>query len=435
MNIHLLGSRFIATATLLLMTAPAFGAGFGVNERSAKATGRNNAVYAKLAEPGTLFYNPAGLSDVPDVQLSIGGQFIYGTNEYSDPNGERLIAESTLKKAIPNIAVSYQVIDDLTLGFGLMVPHGLAVEWPKGWAGAGIVEFVDLQAPHVTLGGAYRIADGLSVGIAGYFAFTHLKLERAVATNTVVIQSNELFKGSDGLGFAGSVGITYEPTDDVRLGVAYKTKLDLSYDEGDFLLLDADGNKQMDARTQTELSLPGQLDLAVGYSISKDIYIELDATYTQWSAVEKLDLQFSSKEESCGEGCTSDPIKTEEIEELKWKDVWFVRVGGDWQATDNIELSAGVGYDISPIPDETISPLLPGSDRVASTLGLSYQLDGIPMTFDASYMLVYFVPRTVNSPDGTDRASGNEDSPIRFRAKYKTIAHLFGLNIRYAFGS
>lgn len=427
--------RFGITAMCFLMSVPAIGAGFGVNERSAKATGRNNAVYGKLAEPGTLFYNPAGLSDVVGVQLSIGGQFIYGVNEYSDPKEERTGAKSALKKPIPNIAVSYQAIEDLTLGLGLMVPHGLAVQWPRGWAGASIVEFVELQAPHVTLGGAYRLMDGLSVGVAGYFAFTHLKLERGLGPNRVVVESNALFQGSDGLGFAGSFGITYEPVEALRLGLSYKSKLDLSYDDGHFLLFDGNGTKKMDALAKTKISLPGQLDFAVGYDVTKDLYVELDATYTQWSVVEKLDLQFSSRTQSCGDGCSSEPLSQEEVEELNWKDVWFVRVGGDYRINDNMDISAGIGYDMSPVPDETISPLLPGSDRVASTLGFSYKLDAIPMTFDASYMLVYFLPRTVNSPDGSDRASGNEDSPIRFRAKYETIAHLFGLNMRYAFGT
>ena len=95
-----------------------------------------------------------------------------------------------------------------------------------------------------------------------------------------------------------------------------------------------------------------------------------------------------------------------------------------------VQVSSGIGYDFSPVPDTTLSPLLPGSDRIPVTLGTSILIPSTSIKIDASYMMVYFIPRTINSDTGKDKLLG--DSSIRFRAHYETIAHLFGLNLLYA---
>ena len=100
-----IGCAIIAVA--LCYVSPAHGAGYAVNERSALASGRLNAVTAKLREPGTLFYNPAGLADLSGLQLSVGGQIIVGTQNYEDPEGEREATAGKLLKPIPNFALTY----------------------------------------------------------------------------------------------------------------------------------------------------------------------------------------------------------------------------------------------------------------------------------------------------------------------------------------
>lgn len=415
----------------LTFSAEAYAAGFGVNERSALSAARINAVYAKLKAPSTLFYNPAGLVDVDGFQLTLGAQLISGTQTYSDPAGERLISVGKLTKPIPNFAVTYQFNDWLTMGAGLMVPHGLAVKWPDDFAGKAIVRFVELKAPHVTLGSGFKLMDNLSLGVTGYFAFSQLELERDFVGNSVAIESHPLFQNQgDGLGFAGSVGVQYRPLKKLHIGAHYKTKMQLKYDDGRFVMHDKDGKKLIEALVKTEINLPGQFDIAVGYDISDDIYVELDATYTQWSVLEELGLYFFELDQECGTGCSNKPLKTEEIIPLDWHDVWFVRVGVDWQVTSDIQVSSGIGYDISPIPDETLSPLLPGSDRIPVSLGGSYKIPSFPVFVDASYMFVYFLPRSV---EGIEEPL--DGATIRFRARYETTAHLIGLNLRYVPGA
>ena len=415
----------------LAMSADALAAGFGVNERSALASGRITAVYGKLLAPSTLFYNPAGMAELDGLQISIGGQFISGTQTYSDPEGERAGTEGSLVKPIPNLAITYRLTDWWTLGTGIMVPHGLAVDWADDFVGKSIVSFVELKAPHVVLGSGFQLMENLSLGVNGYFAFTQLELARDFVGNTVAIESHPLFQNQgDGLGFAGSIGLQYRPLDKLHIGLHYKTKLDLDYKDGRFIMTNPDGDKLVEALTQTEISLPGQLDIAVGYDISDDIYVELDATYTQWSVLQELSLRFSELDGDCGMGCSTTPIKSEEITPLKWEDVWFIRAGVDWQMNDDLLLSSGIGFDATPIPDETLSPLLPGSDRIPVSLGASYKIPSVPLFVDASYMFVYFLPRTV-----TGIEEPLENATTRFRATYETTAQLFGLNLRYVPGA
>ena len=53
-------------------------------------------------------------------------------------------------------------------------------------------------------------------------------------------------------------------------------------------------------------------------------------------------------------------VGSENIEDfvpLNWKDQLIVRLGGEFSATDSIQLRAGYSFGRSPVPDGTLTPL------------------------------------------------------------------------------
>ena len=75
-------SLFVVLGTLL--STQAFASGFGVRESSALSTGRLHTNTARFLTPATIFFNPAGLSDLKGFQATIGGQVLVASFSYED---------------------------------------------------------------------------------------------------------------------------------------------------------------------------------------------------------------------------------------------------------------------------------------------------------------------------------------------------------------
>ena len=71
---------------------------------------------------------------------------------------------------------------------------------------------------------------------------------------------------------------------------------------------------------------------------------------------------------------------------------------------------------MTPIPDETVSPSLPGNNRAVFSVGTGYTVAGF--RGDIAYMLV---------ATSRDIDNGNQDGT------YKTTANIIGINVGYGF--
>ena len=79
-------------------------------------------------------------------------------------------------------------------------------------------------------------------------------------------------------------------------------------------------------------------------------------------------------------------------------------------------MRAGVAYDLSPIPAETVSPSLPGNNRAVFSLGTGYTWNGF--RGDIGYMAVITSREITNGKQN---------------GQYETFANLLGVNLGYGF--
>ncbi|MCK8603242.1 hypothetical protein [Desulfoferrobacter suflitae] len=55
-----------------------FGAGFALYEGSARGNALGGALVARADDPSAVYYNPAGITQLPGLQMMVGGTFILG---------------------------------------------------------------------------------------------------------------------------------------------------------------------------------------------------------------------------------------------------------------------------------------------------------------------------------------------------------------------
>ncbi len=126
-----------------------------------------------------------------------------------------------------------------------------------------------------------------------------------------------------------------------------------------------------------------------------------------WSSYDSLDIDF----EFAG---------LPDVSQRKdWDDVMSYRLGLHYDATEQVSLFGGFYFDESPIPDDTLDPILPDADRYSFQIGAGYDFGNLSL--QGSYMYLAFEDR-----ETTSNYRGINGS-------YESQTHIFGVQLGYTF--
>jgi long-chain fatty acid transport protein len=397
-----------------------YGSGFAVNEHSIGAMSMGLAVTARLDNASTNWYNPAGLGFLDGLDIYLGGTFIIPFFKYSDPEGMRPSAENTSKLTfVPNFHMHYRINDMFAVGFSLAAPYGLTSSLPNDWAGSSVIQKVVLQTIGLYPTFTIRPHKIVSIGISPVFMFGILELRRGLGLADVDGTINgQLGIGGDGFGVGANIGIQVRPFDGFYLGFMYRSRIKLKFKgTAEFMVPTVNAYDLPDQDISLSIMLPDRCLLGIGYDILKNLYISADVEIFFWSLFNKIEIQFK------------EPLtvpsgrKSEEVIEENWKNSWGLRSGIQWIIKDMVPIRAGIGFDWSPVPNNTLSPILPDSGRLYVTFGAGYQHKKSGFYFDVGYLFVKWLSVSVSK----------DESTLHFPQKYNNSAHLVGLNIGWRF--
>ncbi|MDE3036079.1 MAG: outer membrane protein transport protein, partial [Nitrospirota bacterium] len=114
--------------------------GFRIFDQSASATGQGSAFTAQADDASAVYYNPAGMTQLPGIQFSGGMLFIGGGTSFKAPSGASVTGGFNNSLAYPppiNLYVTANLKDlgvktlgDTTLGLAIVSPFGISNEYP-----------------------------------------------------------------------------------------------------------------------------------------------------------------------------------------------------------------------------------------------------------------------------------------------------------------
>lgn len=431
------------SAAILATATVSSAAGLKINEQGAKAMGMANAFTAQADDPTALYYNPAGIAFLKGGQVSLGSVIIAvpqtqfeGTTGLS---GSTVVSEKAKRDLFiaPNLYATYTLEAlPLTLGLGVNSIYPLAKSWDNSSAFRNQIQEIAVKPINFQPTAAY-LFEGLNLSVAAGLDITHAIVTMSksvyVADASNGNQPVELgLMGLDGtatdLGY--NLGLKWKPLKELSFGVAYRSEVTLHIDgDANFLATSQAGaatigqsatfnsyNSQTRATSpvSTTITLPDSLAFGVSWQPTEKLTFELDAERTGWSSLQELEFNFHNAQFN---NFNNKP------EPKKWHDAWCYKLGGQYAVNKNLDLRAGVAYDNNPIPDSTLGPMLPDSDRYNFTLGSG--LHNEHFSLDFAYMLVHWLDRTVNNQDGTTLTGEN--------GTFKSDAHLFAANITVKF--
>ncbi|WP_243337557.1 OmpP1/FadL family transporter [Anaeromyxobacter soli] len=394
---HLRRTSLIAAVALALWAPPsgARASGFQLVEQNGSGLGNAYAGQAAAAEDAsTIFFNPAGLTRVPGLQLVAALDFIRPSPDFTDSGSTRATplqpslggngGDGGSLSLVPSGYVSFETVPGLIwTGLGVSVPFGLETNWDSGWVGRfhalkSSVETINLN-PTV----AWKIAPWLSVGAGANYQRLDAELTNAVNYSAAAFAAGGAAAlaavAASGCGTAAggcegvakvsgdtwtwgwNAGAMLELPTQTRVGVSYRSTMkhhvkgDVSFSNRPALLATGLPNGPV----KTTIEMPDTVSVAVAQKVLPALELLADFTWTGWSSITDLSIYRKS-----GAPLSSTP--------LEFDDSWRVGLGANYQATQMLKVRLGTAFDKTPVQDEFRTPRLPDEDRWWAAAGLQW---------------------------------------------------------------
>lgn len=422
--------KTILFVIIFLITIPAllFGSGFAIYEHGISANGLAGAFGGIANNASAIFYNPAALSFLePGAHLTLGTTFIIPKFSWEAIVGDGAGNFPTARKVDMNDKLFfpsnlyYAVKSDgnLSYGVGFFNPFGLGTDWPDDWDGRFNLISVDLKTFFLNPTVAYSINPQLSIAVGVDIAHATADLLRR---NALILEKEplaEISGSGNGIGF--NAAVAFKANEKLTVGVSYRSQVDFSI-EGTATITDRPDNLVPllpGGDVTLDITTPSSVAVGLGYDVSEKITLDVDYTWVGWSSFDKLIIDFATEtiDPNSGKDVQADQTLREE-----WVDVWNVRIGALVHATDEIDLQFGFLIDNNPAADSLLSPLLPDSDRIGISAGISKKMSD-QLTLNLSFIHLFFEERKITN--------SKLDSP--FNGTYNGSAELIGLGINYDF--
>lgn len=341
----------VALATLLV-AGSAYGSGYRIPEQSVDSTGKAGANIASASRADATYFNPANMSWLDDTTLIQGNMSYIHLTPVDFNNGASIQSEDE-NFFIPTGFVVSPYFGDFRFGFSNTTPAGLAKRW-KDTPGDFFSREFALKTFELNPTVSYRVNEKISVagGVRMLYADADLwNVKYKLAGDTI----------EWGYNFALSV----KPTEKVNVSATYRSNIDLGFTDNG-AVFNPFGKPYFPATgvisASTTIPAPAVLALSVAFEPVDKLTVELTWDRTFWSKYESLDIQTNP---------SGSPFYTNTAKD--WDDSDAFRIGLSYQYSDTLELMAGIAYDKTPIPDDTVSYELPDSDAWLYSVGFQYK--------------------------------------------------------------
>lgn len=388
-------------ALAVLTAAAAQAAGFATDTHGARATGMGTAVVAHIDDASAAFYNPAGLSQGKGLRLQLGDTVILPSLTFTGPSGN---STSNEPKPVPppHLYASFGLTDEASLGLGLFSAYGSSASWPASWDGRFRVTESALSTYFINPELAYRLHERFKLGAGYQLVRATVRQKRALG---FVDSEGALELGGATWGHGANLGFQLQLVPgSLSLGGTWRSAAKLPFQgsvhfEGVPVEL---ASRLKDQAAKTEITLPESYSLGVAYYPVEGLRLGFDASYVAWSSFRELVIDFDDPE-----------LRSQTPK--KWFDVWNYHLGGEYTVNQQLRARAGLVYDPSPVPADTLTPDMPDSTRIKLAAGVGYRME--PLDVDLGYQLVILnkVESTAPQLPGT----------------YSGIAHVAGLTLSY----
>jgi len=418
----------VLSFSLAQVPSSAFAIGSGSFENAtftAAALGRGNAVVASSNEAGVVTYNPAGLVDVPGIQMqsslaginivtrhSAGGDSTYGRSGV-------VPVPTTYLSINPGKAIPGEILDDrLAFGIGVDAPFGLLTQYSStnriahfaGWA-----NWLKMYSVKPMM--AIRVTDFFSIGggptynrIMDYGqVFSYPNLLAVPGAPDGEIRAN-----LRGHGWGYQFSALLKAHEKHRLAFYFRGPT-TAHISGLVKVAGATVGGNFEVSGKAKLDLPLNMTLGYAFKPSDRTTLELDLAFTRWRSHKRVFVDAVDLINVADDAILAAVGKIEH----DYGNAWTINWGGEHRLksfNDKLTLRTGGIFFFTPIHEANFTSQVPDSNALALTAGFGYDL-AKHIRFDLAYFIRYWFHREVDnvgteglglSLDGNYKSFGQE---------------------------
>ena len=419
--------KLFSLSLLTLASASMFAGGYRVSIQGQKQLAMGHTGVAVVNSAEVAFFNPAGMSFLDKkFNLSVGGSALIAKTRFQNAKFNQTAATDNVGTPF-SLYATYKINDWVSAGLAVYTPYGSAVAWDQDWAGAYLVNNIDLKSIFIQPTVSFKIEDKLSIGGGPIFVQGSVNFNRNLTTNPLFQENGSGTdvtldaKGISAMGY--NIGMMFKVSDQITLGMDYRSEIIMEARGGDATFSDvpafADASPTLQPNTtfDADLPLPAEITAGISYKPSDKWLFAFDFNHTKWSVYESLDVKFANN-----------PVAS--INPRKYKDASSYRFGAQYKATEKITLRGGYYIDESPVQDGYFAPETPRNDSTGYTGGLTYQINS-KFGIDLSFLYLHFDEIDNSYDHATDPTTGV--AAPSFGGTYKSTVFSPGIGITYGF--
>jgi long-chain fatty acid transport protein len=418
-------------AVLAALAGEAAGSSFQLLEQNASGLGNAYAGQAASAQDSsTIFFNPAGMTQLPGRNAVGALHFIKPSVEFTNSGSSSANPLLALGgnggdggdwAAVPNLYYSSQLSPNIFVGVGVNAPFGLKTEYDPTWVGRFHAIHSELRTVNVNPSLALKVSDSLSIGAGVNF-------QRADATLSNAVNFGALGEGvatvkGDDTTWGWNAGVLWSPSPDTRIGASYRSSMSYKIDawaafDGRPAALAA---ALPDGPVTADVRLPASATLSLFHRLNPKWDLLADVSWTGWSSIKAVNIVRTN-----GTLLSTTP--------LEWKDTWRIAAGANYHHDSAWTMRVGIAYDQSPVSDAERTPRIPDSDRTWLAIGAQYRMSK-QLAFDAGYAYLFVKDGSSNLCNATQAAANPAACAGRNNlvGTYENDVNILSMQVRYTY--
>lgn len=369
------------------------------------------------AHPSALYYNPAALTELEGLSVSIDGSLVLRHFSYRHeaaptdvPPPEGVDDGNTGTSAVthpmgaPSAFAAWR-LGDAVVAAGVFVPFGGTYEGPGDGPDGAYPGTVDgpgrwhlisgeIADVYYSVGLGWRFGD-LAVGAAGNLIHARVRDLRARnidGTDNVETEGRSLLEVDGYLGSFG-LGLTWRPVGPLLLGASYQARPGVTRQRLGGHMKGFYAGGRFDDAVDLLQAEPDVFRLGVRWRPAEAWELRAFGELVRWSAFDRqcvvragadCDLGADGRDRSGGGVIQNVP--------RHWSDTGGVRLGASHWLLLDLELQLGLGLDGDAVPDSTLDTSLPDALDWSVAGGVRYLI--VPeVKLSATYVSVFFLDR------------------------------------------
>lgn len=400
MQLPSLARLALAAAAPLVLVPLAAASGTRVGLKDAFATARGNAFVATADNPSAIYYNPAGLTQLPGAQASANIYEIALSSEYRGAGGSASMDDSY--QAVPSLYATWMPAgSSWALGLGVYAPFGLSTEWSQSSPLRTLALKNKLTCVTYNLSAAWEPSPRVSLGASLTWNKADVELNRALG----VFGPNDLLRfAADGHAASFNLGLLWKPADQHSFGLSYSHgyTVGLSGTTDTIPLVTGE-------RSTADWEFPTVIIAGWSFRPTPDWNFEANIDWTDWGRFQTVTVRKPSG---------NLPLA------FNWDSGCFYEFGVTRYLPGGWHVSAGWFFTENSVPDATYTPAVPDSNRRFYSLGGGYR--GEQFSVDLTWQY---------ADGGTRRVSGSPASLIGATADgtYRNRINALSLSAAFRF--